>query len=93
MGKGHISYYYERATGDIIPGSRLPSRRAQKRHTKEFFWLGKLSPNQSPYFVSGRDIMRIRYGKAITIAISVLFHHWLDNPGAYPDAAEKKQST
>lgn len=89
MAKGHISYYYERATGLIIAGSSLPTRRAQRRHTKQFYWLGTLSPNQLPFFVSDCNILRIRYGRTITMATTVLFQHWLDNPGAYPDAAEK----
>ena len=87
MAIGKVTYYVERATGQIIPASALPSRQARARTTKQFFYIGRLSGNQRPYqIVAPGVIARSFHGKLIVQQEeTAAFSRWLSAPEEYPD--------
>ena len=87
MAIGKVTYYVDRASGQIIPASALPTRQARARTTKQFFYVGRLSGNQKPYqIVAPGVIARSFHGKLIVQQEQIAaFAQWLNIPEHYPD--------
>lgn len=86
MAIGKVTYYVERATGQIIPASALPTRQARARTTKQYFYIGRLSGNQRPYQIFKGVIAREFHGKMIVQQEeTAAFARWLSSPEEYPD--------
>jgi hypothetical protein len=86
MAIGKVTYYVERATGQIIPASALPTRQARARTTKQYFYIGRLSGNQKPYRIFKDVIVREFHAKVIVQQEeTAAFARWLSSPEEYPD--------
>ena len=86
MAIGKVTYYVDRASGEIIPASALPTRQARARTTKQYFYIGRLSGNQKPYRIIKGVIAREFHGKLIVQQEeSAAFVRWLSSPEEYPD--------
>lgn len=87
MAIGKVTYYVDRASGQIIPASTLPSRQARARTTRQYFYIGRLSGNQKPYQIIATGVIaRSFHGKLIVQQEeTAAFARWLQSPDEYPD--------